>query len=348
MGRGDGEASEAQGARSEVLTMKRTILLLLLLGTAPACLDPTADGNLVPPTVDADATIPRIALNGSLFHAETFGNPAAPVIVMLHGGPGNDYRELIRLRTPVDGVRLEDRYFVVFWDQRGSGLSRRHDPRDVTAAAYDADLEALIDTFSPSRPVVLIGQSWGGQYATDFISKHPERVAGAVLMEPGPLTGALFEEVKGGIVSVDFGSEWLNDYTWGQTTVTPDGHARLDYIRLLGMMGNSQPGFHLSTTDRMPVWRLGAVAYGTLTKGGMSGGKAVWDFTRGLDRYQRPVLFEASELNTVMGVAFQKRQMAFYPDAQLAVVAGAGHDHCWTKPEETLRPVFAYLTAIGF
>jgi proline iminopeptidase len=329
--------------------MKPTVtLLLLVLVTAPACLDPSQDGNLVPPTVDNDPTLPRVALNGSLFHAETFGDPSAPVIIMLHGGPGNDYRELTRLRRPVDGARLEDRHFLVFWDQRGSGLSRRHDPRDLTQAAYDADLEALVDLFSPSRPVVLVGHSWGGMYASRFIGQHPDRVAGAVLMEPGPLTGELYEEVKSGTIDVDLGSRWLNDYAWGQTTVTPDDHARMDYIRLLGMVGNSQPGYHLSTTDRMPVWRLGAVADSTLMNGGMSGGKAVWDDTKGLESYQRPVLFEASELNTATGAALQKRQMAFYPHAQLVVVAGAGHDHPWVQPEATLRPVFSYLAAIGF
>ena len=38
----------------------------------------------------------------------------------------------------------------------------------------------------------LIGTSWGGMYATRFINAFPERVAGAVLIEPGPLDGATF------------------------------------------------------------------------------------------------------------------------------------------------------------
>jgi proline iminopeptidase len=326
--------------------MNRTISLLslLLLVPAPACLDPSADGNLVPPTVDDDPTLPRIAMNGSVFHAETFGDPTAPVIVMLHGGPGNDYRELTRLRRPVDGVRLEDRHFLVFWDQRGCGLSRRHDPGDVTNALYDTDLEALVDMFSPTRPVVFLGHSWGGMYATRFIAQHPDRVAGAVLMEPGPLTGALYETVK---PSLDFGSKWLNDYAWAQRTLTPDDQARADYFRMLGNLGNSQPGEGLSKTDPMGIWRLGAVASSIMNEN-MVHGKAVWDFTQGLDRFQHPVLFEASEFDEVLGVSLQKRQMGAYPNATLTVIAGVGHDHPWTKPEETLRPVFSYLTSIGF
>lgn len=319
--------------------------LALLLCTAAGCLDPTEDGNLVPPTVDGDPSLPRVELNGTVFHAETFGDPSAPVIVMLHGGPGNDYRELLRLRDPVDGVRLEDRHFLVFWDQRGSGLSRRHDPGDVTRAAYESDLAAILDRYSPGRPAVLIGHSWGGMYASLFIGRHPERVAGAVLMDTGPLTSALYEEVKGDIHHIDFGSEWLNDTTWAQTVVSPDGHARADYIRMLGNFGDSQPRQHIPPPrDRAPIWRLGAIANRALE--GEDKGK--WDFTQGLDRFQKPVLFMGAELNEATGAEFQKRQMTAYPNAQLAVVAGAGHDHEWTHPEATLRPVFSYLAAIGF
>jgi proline iminopeptidase len=327
--------------------MKRVPPLLLFF-FATACLDPDEDGNLVAPTVDSDPALPRIELNGSAFHAETFGDPTAPVIVMLHGGPGGSYGGLLRLRQPVDGVRLEDRHFVVFWDQRGAGLSRRHDENEITQAVYDADLLAILETYSPGRPAVLIGHSWGGMYATMFISHHPERIAGAVLMDSGPFTGALFEEVKGGIQHLDLWSEWLNDLTWAQTIVSPDSHARVDYARMLGSFGDSQPGYHLSTTDRPVTWRIGAVANSALMKEGMSGGKAVWDFTRGLDRFERPVLFEGAERSEVIGAEFQKRQMKSYRNAQLAVIAGAGHEHQWTHPDATLRPVFAYLAAIEF
>src|SRR4051812_47031828 len=117
------------------------------------CLDPAEPGNLVPKTVDEDPSLPAIDLNGTRGHAETFGNPTAPAIIMLHGGPGQDYRRLMRLRQPVDGVRLEDRHFVVFWDQRGAGLSRRHDASEITGEIYEADLLAVADKYSTGRPV---------------------------------------------------------------------------------------------------------------------------------------------------------------------------------------------------
>lgn len=322
--------------------MPKLILVVAVLSLT-ACLDPAADGNLVPRTADEDPSIPQLSFNGSTFHLETFGDPSAPVIVVLHGGPGGDYRGLLRLRSPVNGVRLEDHHLLVFWDQRGCGLSRRHPANEITPEAYDLDLTWIIDHFSPGRPVVLLGHSWGGMYATRYISMHPGRVAGAVLMEPGPLTGALFKEIKSQMFDLDATSEWLNDYVWAQSIVSPDGHARADYLRGLGHFGELQPGYHASTTDREPFWRLGAVAAAAIPEADPD-----WDFTRGLDRFTAPVLFEASEENTVIGTAFQRRQMRFYPNAALAVIDGAGHDFPWTRPAQTVATVLSYLDSISF
>jgi len=53
-------------------------------------LDPGEPGQLVPLTVDEDPTLPSISVNGTQLHAETFGNPTDPMLVILHGGPGGD------------------------------------------------------------------------------------------------------------------------------------------------------------------------------------------------------------------------------------------------------------------
>lgn len=98
----------------------------------------------------------------------------------------------------------------------------------------------------------------------------------------------------------------------------------------------------------MPFWRLGAVAGEAVVADGVVDGKPSWDFTRGNDRFQARVLFEASAFDTAIGEAFQRRQMAFFPNAELSVIPESGHDHPWTQPEATLRPVVRYLAEIGF
>src|SRR3954454_4492848 len=121
----------------------RTISSLSLIAlTLPiaGCLCAGDPGNLVPRTVDEDPSLPAIDLAGTRFHAEAFGNPDAPVLIVLHGGPGSDYRPLLPLRALAD-----DSYRVVFWDQRGAGLSARHDPGTIDLATYLEDLRLVIE-----------------------------------------------------------------------------------------------------------------------------------------------------------------------------------------------------------
>lgn len=313
------------------------------LGTlgALACetMDPSTPGNLVPPTVEEDRSLPAIEMNGSRFHLETFGNPANPVIVFLHGGPGGDYRSLLRVGERRNGYSLADEYFLVYWDQRGSGLSMRHDKDVLTMDVYAADLNALVNRYSPGRPVFLIGVSWGGMYATQYINEHPDRVAGAVLIEPGPLDGATFERIKADLFNLDLRAEWLNDWAWSSQFLSPDDHARMDYERLLGLK-ESQPRFHQQMgVDPEPVWRLGAAANRYVAE------DAVYDFTTNLSRYTTPVLFIAGSLSEVLGEALQREQMSHYPSASLHVVSNAGHDVSWTHAGEVLTYVRAYLSA---
>src|SRR5215212_3659032 len=107
--------------RLHSLVVVPPLLALAACGLA----DTGKPGNMVPRTVVEDPALPAVDLDGTRFHAETFGEPGNPTLIFLHGGPGGDYRDLLRLRP-----LLEDDYYLVFWDQRGAGLSRRHDADD--------------------------------------------------------------------------------------------------------------------------------------------------------------------------------------------------------------------------
>src|SRR5436189_2847021 len=79
------------------------------------------EGNLVPKTVETDKTLPAISVNGTILHAQSFGDPDSALVVVLHGGPGSDYRYLLNCKEFAN-----EGYHVIFYDQRGSGLSKRH------------------------------------------------------------------------------------------------------------------------------------------------------------------------------------------------------------------------------
>ncbi|MER7176105.1 alpha/beta fold hydrolase [Streptomyces mesophilus] len=105
-----------------------------------------------------------------------WGGPGLPV-VLLHGlaGHAGEWDEIAR--------RLRDRFRVVAVDQRGHGASERQ-PRDVSRAAYVADVVAVTRQLRLERPV-LAGQSLGGHTAMLTAAAHPGLVRGLALIEAG-------------------------------------------------------------------------------------------------------------------------------------------------------------------
>ena len=100
-------------------------------------------------TVAQDPSIPHIKIGNTLFHAETFGNDSNDVVIALHGGPGNDYRYILPLKE------LADEYFVVFYDQRGTGLSPRVTAEEFTLEIMLKDLHDIIEYYAKDRKVNL-------------------------------------------------------------------------------------------------------------------------------------------------------------------------------------------------
>jgi len=178
--------------------MKLTLnfMALALFGTAAisGCkkeFDPSDPGALVPKTVEQNASLPSVAVNGTLLHAEAFGNPENPMVVFLHGGPGGDYKNGLNVKQLAD-----DGYYVVFYDQRGSGLSKRHDKNSYTIQVMFDDLSAIIQHYrrNANQKVFLFGHSWGAMLAAGYINAYPTRISGVIFAEPGGFTWEGVEE----------------------------------------------------------------------------------------------------------------------------------------------------------
>ena len=156
-----------------------TALALLALGAGWLA---TAGAPPVPPTVADDPSLPSVRVGGVKLHARAFGDPSSPTVVVVHGGPGNDFRYLLPLAA------LADRYQVVFYDQRGSGLSERLPDERLTLEGLYAELDGVVDLFGRGRPVRLVGHSWGAMLASGYAARHPEKLSHLVLAEPGMLS----------------------------------------------------------------------------------------------------------------------------------------------------------------
>jgi len=305
----------------------------------------------VPKTVESDLSIPHIEINSVIFHAETFGNDTNKTVIVIHGGPGNDYRYLLPLKA------LSEKYFVVFYDQRGTGLSPRVDASQHSLEISLKDLSNIIDYYSPNKEVNIIGHSWGAMLASGYIAQHPERVGKAVFAEPGMLTS---EKVK------EYMQKFKIDFNWNVVKSmvliafeslhlkNPDKQGRIDYIfgkiGTLDVDGNPLQKYFCDediNNGYLPFWRLSGVASQSIMKKGMDEyGNIQIDLVSGLEKYTNKVLFVVGECNQIIGEEFQKGHMKYFPKAEMIVVKDAGHTMFGEKPEECIEIIGQYFEEV--
>ena len=280
------------------------------------------DGNLVPKTVEQDASLSAISVNGTMLHAETFGNSSDPLLIVLHGGPGSDYRYLLNCREfSTQG------YYVVFYDQRGSGLSKRHDKSSYTIQLMIDDLSAVINHFKTSekQKIFLLGHSWGAMLATAFINEYPFTVNGVVLAEPG---GFKWNDVTQYIERAQdyrLTSETFSDALFQDQFITgkENEHTILDYKYALLAAAENTRESPIGNEGPLPFWRNGAVVNKALLE---LGEEEAPDWTQHLNQFTTKVLFVYSERNKAYGLAHAQNVSAAYPTVQLFEVKNAGHD----------------------
>jgi proline iminopeptidase len=327
--------------------MKKLVFTMAMaaavIATFSSCdiLDPDTPGLLVPLTVDEDPTLTSISVNGTKLHAETFGNPNDPMIVVLHGGPGGDYRSLLKCSK-----FSEDGFFVVFFDQRGSGLSRRY-PREAYTSIqlFIDDLDAVIRHYRarPDQKVILLGQSWGAMLATAYVNEYPGEVSGVVLSEPGGLTWHDAKEYISRCRALNPFDETSNDYLYLDQLVTGDDHNALDYRAALQSAATFAPGNKTGNPSPVPFWRIGAVCNSACVT---LANENPFDFTTNLRQYTKTVLFFYSELNVAYGKTYAEQVSSAYPNVQLVEIKGSGHEMPYFGWERFYPIAKTYLNTI--
>jgi proline iminopeptidase len=165
--------------------------VLLLIAAAPQAQLPQPQTALVH-TADVDlATF-------------TYGIPStATPIIAVNGGPGLSHMYMIQ--NDVWTRRIAEHRQVIFYDQRGTGASRRLRPNaEQTMTAQVADLEAIRASLHADK-VDFIGDSYGGLLASAYAVAHPEHVHTLILSDsaaPGlPRIHPRLEEVFPDIIA---------------------------------------------------------------------------------------------------------------------------------------------------
>ena len=131
------------------------------------------------PTLDAALSEPQLTDIGAgrRLNAFCIGN-GSPTVLFEQGGEGN----IGNWKAVQPAISSLTR--TCFYDRAGFGYS---DPphQAVTAVNVTDDLRALVRAKGIEGPIVIVGHSVGGFYATVYAARFPDDVAGLVLVDPG-------------------------------------------------------------------------------------------------------------------------------------------------------------------
>lgn len=119
--------------------------------------------------------IRKLNIRGLQTNIQEWGNPEKPLLFLLHGWMdcGASFKYIAEF--------LKQDYFLVAPDWRGFGETEH--VQGYWFPDYFADLECLIDAYSPTEPVSLVGHSMGGNIALMYSGIRPEKVARVLSLE---------------------------------------------------------------------------------------------------------------------------------------------------------------------
>ncbi|MFT4617962.1 MAG: pimeloyl-ACP methyl ester carboxylesterase [Minisyncoccia bacterium] len=152
--------------------------------------------------------------------AETSGDPALPLAVLVHGTMDRS-AGMLRLSR-----RLDERFHVLRYDRRGYGRSRDVGGKN-TVEQHVTDLAGVLQMHTPGRVVDLaFGHSFGGNVVLATAERHPELIRQAAIYETplswldwwpgGTAGGAAAGATDPGEAAETFMRRLIGDQRWEQ------------------------------------------------------------------------------------------------------------------------------------
>jgi len=242
-----------------------------------------------------------------------------PELVLLHGGAQNAHTW--------DTVALALGRPLVAIDLPGHGRSDWRDDHDY-GPRRNADAVSVAVGKLASHAVAVVGMSLGGLTTLALAVLRPELVRRALLVDVTPGANAMKAEP---IVAFVAGPESFASFDEILARTIAHNPARSVSSLRRGVLHNPQP-----REDGRWVWRydrLNRVRSAAATEGNVGFG-VFWD---DVERLRVPLLLVRGALSGVVDDADVAELQRRKPDAEVVVVAGAGHSMQGDKPVELAR-----------
>lgn len=263
--------------------------------------------------------VDRTTITASVRDGELVGWVAGegPFVLLLHGGPvGNSY---------LDGLaeQLVQRFTVATYQQRGIEPSTTTGPFDMETQAADA--AAVMDALGWDRAYVL-GHSLGGYYALQLARRMPERLLGALIVDPLGAVG------DGGMREF-----WATQLS----RLTGDERQRMRELEELEAAGSLTPS-QSEEADRI-IWPTYFARSDQTFPFALTKNQATHDAVQAAVFEDMPALAAWLPQSTVkmrfvhgsqspMPVSASADTLALLPSAELEIVDGAGHFVWFERP----------------
>jgi pimeloyl-ACP methyl ester carboxylesterase len=271
-------------------------------------------------------TVPGGAIHGRRFHGH--GPPA----VLLHGGPGMSATYLDPLVPLLSGM-----FSPILHQQRGLPPTTIGEP--FTVEAHVADAAAVIDEAAGGRAWI-VGHSWGGHLALHLLVACPERIAGAVIIDPLGAHLEVMEEFGKRLEAplTDAQRAWVGEVEAKEEAGTATAEESLETLRLLWPSYYADP----PTAPPMPDIELSVPSFAAtmVSVKEHSEGETLVGALPAVPA-EIPVLFVHGASSPMPARASTETAMLI-PHAQVELIAGAGHFLWHERPDQLRDAVSAF------
>lgn len=296
-------------------------------------------------TVSDDSSLPQKEINGYKYHIKEFGSSEKPVIIVIHGGPGGDLNYLLPLKN------LSENYHVIFYDQRGSGLSPRVPNSELNIEQYIKDLDDIVKNYKQKGKAILIGHSWGAILAIDYIGRYPDKISHAIIAEPGMLnqeTAKVFVKSLKEHQSFSDTAFFLSKFIQSALVKSHDGHERFDFV-MTKMLNRNRPGKPYQCAGKALSPNLfkrgGFESFNQMLKPVFDDPSSLkHDFSKNIHNHKGKILFMSSSCSFI-GFSFQeKHHLPLMPRNTLHIKApNMGHNFFTTHPDWSKKVILNFL-----
>jgi len=271
--------------------------------------------------------MPFINSNETKLYYKEFGtgNP----ILVLHGGPGVDHKYMLNLKA------LAKYYRLIFVDQRGNGKSKITNYNTLTFKYFTSDLDNIREYLKIDKWIV-IGHSFGGFVALEYVLRYAQCVSQLVLIDTGFNAIQVQEEAPKILLKWDYPekvSKWAHKFFNGNISLFQIPYVFLKFGKAyfyrynIKIFMKSISGKH--TLKTVHLW------FREYFVG--------WDIKNKLSLIENPTLIISGENDFQFPPNYQRIMAKRINNSQLCIIEKAGHNTPIECPDELISLMLSFF-----